>query len=131
MEGVGDGRVLTISNRRDAEQAVAFATWLSRPRLDAVHVTVDQIDQATAASLSARIRELFNDCGCAWGEVSLAVALIILVLGPTLVGWPAGLGWGGGIAVCAAAAVAGKLSGLAWSRRRVRQLLRQVAATSS
>jgi hypothetical protein len=48
-----------------------------------------------------------------------------------LVGWPAGLGWGGVVVIGAVAAVAGKLFGLAWSRRRVRQLLRRLAATST
>ena len=131
VEGVRDGTVLTIANRSDAERAAASATWLSRPRFEAVRIDVEHVDGFTAASLSAQIRKLFNDCGCAWGEVILAVALITVVLGPPLAGWPAGLGWGRSIAICVVAAVAGKLAGLAWSRRRVRQLLRRLAATSS
>ncbi len=131
MDGTRDGRVLTISSRSDAERAAASATWLSRPRYESVRVDLEPLDQRTAASLSAQIRKLFNDCGCAWGELALVAAMITVLLGPRLVGWPASHGWGSSIAICVIAAIAGKLAGLAWSRRRVRHLLRHLAATSS
>jgi hypothetical protein len=131
---VGDlqeNRVLTIADRTDAERAATTATWLSRPRVAAVEIAIHGVDAPRAAALGARIRRLYNDCGCAWGELALAAALVVVALGPALVGWPAGLGWGSGVLVCAGAAVAGKLAGLAWSRWRVRLLLRQLAATSA
>ena len=131
VERIRDGSVLTISSRIDLERAVSSATWLSRPRVAAVHVSVDGVDQASSAALGTRIGKLFNDCGCAWGEMALAVALVVLLLGPGLVAWPAGLNWAGVVAICAVAAVAGKLFGLALSRRRVRQLLRRLAVTST
>lgn len=131
MERIRDGSVLTISSRTDLERAVSSATWLSRPRVAAVHVALDGVDQARSAALGTRIGKLFNDCGCAWGEITLAAALVMLLLGPRLVGWPAGLNWGGVVVICAVTAISGKLFGLAWSRRRVRQLLRQLAATST
>jgi hypothetical protein len=131
VERTGDGNTLTISSRGDAERAAASVTWLARPHFEAVHIDLDGFDMASAAALGTRIRRLFNDCGCAWGEITLAAAVVVLLLGPPLVGWPSGLGWASGIAICAVAAVAGKLFGLAWSRRRVHHLLRQLAATST
>ena len=131
VERIRDGSALTISSRIDLERAVSSATWLSRPRVAAVHVSLHGVDQASSAALGTRIGKLFNDCGCAWGEITLAAALVVLLLGPALVGWPAGLGGGGVVVIGAVAAVAGKLFGLAWSRRRVRQLLRRLAATST
>ena len=62
-----------------------------------------------ADAFGARLRELFVD-----------MRLL----------WPA-LGATGAVVICAVTAVAGKLVGLAWSRRRVRQLLRQLAVTST
>ncbi len=41
--GLHESRVLTISNRADVERAVASATWLTRPRVGAVHVAIESV----------------------------------------------------------------------------------------
>jgi hypothetical protein len=58
VAGLQESRVLTISNRADAERALASATWLSRPRVGSVDVAIEGIDQAGARALGAGIRRL-------------------------------------------------------------------------
>jgi len=53
MGSLHESRVLTISNRADVEPAVASATWLSRPRVGAVHVAIEGVDRARAAAHGA------------------------------------------------------------------------------
>lgn len=122
---------LQLESHDDLFQAAALASWLDRPSVSEVVVTLPWLDTDERSSSAQAIRRLFNDCGCAVGSIS-AMATVAAVLLPQVLtrgwSWPAvGSAVGAGVA----AAVAGKLAGLAWSRWRLRARLRLLAQPRS
>ncbi|MCM0676766.1 hypothetical protein NCC78_19050 [Micromonospora phytophila] len=116
---------IRIADSADLDRTEALVSWLRRPHVDGVAVTVPGLDAARRERSARQLRRHFNDCGCAWSALALVAAVTAaLVLGPR----------GGAIAVaalgCLGAAVTGKLLGLAWSRRRLLTLLRALRTTS-
>ncbi|MGH3455822.1 MAG: hypothetical protein ACRDP2_15490 [Nocardioidaceae bacterium] len=111
---MGNGRpdiTVTLSSRADIERAIAAATWLNRPHAAEVRVAPPYVVDGD------RIRRLFNDCGCAWGEFAL-LAVVVATVFRTLV-WDVTINWWWLAATLAVAGVGGKLAGLAWSRHRL------------
>ncbi|MEV4197724.1 hypothetical protein [Micromonospora globbae] len=111
---------IEIAHPADLDRVEALVSWLKRPHLDRVTITMPGLDATESDRAARTIRHLFNDCGCAWGASALVVAVAGAVLARP-----------GGVAAlataalaCLAAAVAGKLLGLAWSRQRLLARLR-------
>ncbi|MEV6816443.1 hypothetical protein [Micromonospora sp. NPDC051296] len=117
---------IEIAGHADLDRAEALVSWLERPHLDRVTITLPGLDTTERERTAVTLRHLFNDCGCAWGLAALVVAGA-----GSLLAWPSG---GRGIAVavlgCLLAAAAGKLLGLAWSRRRLLALLHHLRSAS-
>ncbi len=110
---------IEIADHADLDRAEALVSWLERPHLDRVIITLPGIGTTERERAAANLRHLFNDCGCAWG-----LAALVLAGAGSLLVWPSGArGVTGAVLGCLLAAVAGKLLGLAWSRRRLLALL--------
>lgn len=112
----------------DLKRAERLASWLGRPSVNNVVVLLPWLD-ATERDRSARaIYRLFNDCGCAAATAaafgSVAVAVLVLRLSGREFSWQLA---GAMFVVGLAAAAAGKLAGLAWSRWRLRVRLRRMS----
>ncbi|GAA4729158.1 hypothetical protein GCM10023216_20760 [Isoptericola chiayiensis] len=122
-----DRSVLVLDGDIAVVAALERATWLGRERLDEVHVRLPGIGPQQALESARRIRRATNDCGCRWGELSLVLAVATLWAGPAVVG-AAGPGPAVSVPLALAAAVVGKLAGLAASRARLRIELRRVLA---
>ena len=110
---------IEIANHADLDRAEALVSWLQRPHLDRVTITLPGLTATERKNAAMALRRLFNDCGCAWGLAALTAA----VVGSVLI-WPgSGRPLAGAVLGCLGAAVAGKLLGLASSRRRLLALL--------
>jgi hypothetical protein len=117
---------IEIADRADLDRAETLVSLLRRPHLDRVTVTLPGLDATERERTAAIIRRLFNDCGCDWG----ALALVTAVVGVLMVGPSGGPAVAAAVLGCLAAAVAGKLLGLSWSRRRLLLRLRALRAVS-
>ncbi|MFC0504379.1 hypothetical protein [Micromonospora costi] len=117
---------IEIAHPADLDRVETLVSWLKRPHLDRVTVTMPGLDATERDRAARTIRHLFNDCGCAWAALTFVVAVTVAVLAR-----PSG---GTAIAVaaltCVAAAIAGKLLGLAWSRQRLLARLRALRSAS-
>jgi uncharacterized membrane protein YdjX (TVP38/TMEM64 family) len=76
-----------------------------------------------------RIEQAYNDCGCASGAVSLFGLIVASIAYGAAIGFeqPLWLVVAGTVAAAIAALFAGKLLGLAWSRRTLRRQVTQLA----
>lgn len=108
-----------MEDRDDLERAAALVSWLNRPPVEKVLVTLPWLDSKEQVRSANALRDLFNECGCLWGGLTFLVTLTgafsfqfiqgglsltrvaVLVL----------------IAVCSA--FTAKLLSLAWSRWRL------------
>lgn len=117
---------LTLETRDDLRRALALASWLDRPTVDAVEIRLPWLTAAERDRSAAEIRRLFNDRGCAAATVALVLTAVVLAVLGADADWS---WWGSGVAtlLCLAAATAGKLLALAASRRRLRSRLRGLA----
>ncbi|MEV6367723.1 hypothetical protein D7147_16075 [Micromonospora musae] len=117
---------IEIARVADLDRVETLVSWLKRPHLDRVTITMPGLDTTERERAARTIRHLFNDCGCAWAALAFVVAVPAAVLAR-----PSG---GAAYAVaalsCLAAAVAGKLLGLAWSRQRLLARLRALRSAS-
>ena len=117
---------IQLNNRDDVERARSLATWLSRPAVDQVVITIPWLPERQRARLEKRIKYLFNDCGCLWGgPVFLVVFSAVLVTKWSSGGfsWPT-LGVSFGIG--AMAALTAKFTALACSGVRLKSLLNRI-----
>ncbi|TYB93669.1 hypothetical protein FXF53_27730 [Micromonospora sp. WP24] len=117
---------IEIARVADLDRVETLVSWLKRPHLDRVTITMPGLDTTERERAARTIRHLFNDCGCAWAALAFVVAVPAAVLAR-----PSG---GAAYAVaalsCLAVAVAGKLLGLAWSRQRLLARLRALRSAS-
>lgn len=117
---------IEIATHADLDRAEALVSWLRRPHLDRVTITMPGLDNTDRDRAVGAIRHLFNDCGCTWAAVALVAAgSAVLLIGPS-----GGRAVAGAALCCLTAAVAGKLLGLAWSRRRLLARLRSLRSAS-
>ena len=116
---------MVLSCEEDVAAAHAATGWRDRGRVERVVVDLPGMSPKVRAQAEQRIHRLRNDCGCLWGELGLLVVLLGLTVGPAA-GWVDGVLPVSGCAL--AAAVGGKLLGLAWSRRRLRVELGRLCA---
>lgn len=117
---------LVLDGRSDLERTERLATWLSRPAVDDVCVTLPWLDEDERHRVARAIQTYFNDCGCLVGAPAFVLALAwCLHASP----WPDGSAWaaaGYTLLASVGAALAGKGAGLLWSRWRLRVLLRRM-----
>lgn len=117
---------LVLHGRSDLERTARLATWLSRPAVDDVSVTLPWLTEDERHRAARAIRRYFNDCGCLAGAPAFVIALAwCLAANP----WPAGPAWsaaGYTLLASVGAALAGKGAGLFWSRWRLRVLIRRI-----
>jgi hypothetical protein len=121
MADISDARVLVLGNASDLDAAHADATWLGRARVDHVLLELPGLTERTRTQSALRVRRHINDCGCLWGEIALLAGIVTVWLTPVAVTAPV-------VLLVVLSAVAGKLLGLAWSRRQLRLDLRRLAA---
>ncbi|PZG16421.1 hypothetical protein C1I95_17700 [Micromonospora craterilacus] len=117
---------IEIADHVDLDRAEALVSWLERPHLDRVTITLPGLDTTERERAAVTVLRLFNDCGCAWG----LAALVLAGTGALLVRPDGGQGIAGVVLAGLLAAAAGKLLGLAWSRRRLLALLHNLRSAS-
>ncbi|MFD0785019.1 hypothetical protein ACFQZ8_14020 [Micromonospora azadirachtae] len=117
---------IEIARAADLDRVETLVSWLKRPHLDRVTVTMPGLDTTERERAARTIRHLFNDCGCAFG----ALALVVTVAASVLARPSGGTAYAMTALTCLAAAVAGKLLGLAWSRQRLLARLRALRSAS-
>ena len=115
--------VLVLADADDLRRAYAGATWLRRERVDHVLVALRSVPEPTRAEAARRVRRHLNACGCRAGEAALVLALAVALLIPWHPVGPAPTA-----VLVVLAGLAGRLLGLAWSRRQLRNDLRGLAA---
>ncbi|HKA85995.1 MAG TPA: hypothetical protein VKD21_19170 [Acidimicrobiales bacterium] len=116
-----NARSMVLADVGDIDAAYAKATWLGRSRVDSVTVALPGLDEGARADAATRVRRHVNDCGCLWGEIAILLGVATIWLTPMALTVPT-------VLVVGLAGIAGKLLGLAWSRRRLRLELRRLAA---
>ena len=129
---MGDGPgtdVLVIADGGDLRRAHDTASWLGRPRVERVVVTLPGLTEAERQRAGQRLRALHNDCGCRTGELSLVLTAAAVWLAPLAAPVPRP-GWPVVLLLLVLAAVGGKLLGLARSRHLLREELRRLRATT-
>ncbi|MEU8297150.1 hypothetical protein AB0C04_07685 [Micromonospora sp. NPDC048909] len=117
---------IEIADQADLDRAETLVSWLQRPHLDRVTVTMPGLDDTERDRAARAIRHLFNDCGCTWA----AVAFVAAGAAAVLIGPSGGRAVAVAAAGCLTTAVADKLLGLAWSRRRLLARLRSLHSAS-
>jgi hypothetical protein len=121
---------LIIAGNGDVEHAGRLATWLNRPAVDQVVVSVPWLEVAERHRLARTLEMHFNDGGYAFGVPAFVAALAWCFYtgswSSDAASLPAAAAYT--VAVSVASAMGGKLAGLAWSRWRLRTLLRHIAA---
>ena len=58
--------IIKLENQRDLEQASQLVSWLNRPVVDKVVVSLPWLDEGQRARIEKTMKFLFNDCGCLW-----------------------------------------------------------------
>jgi len=116
-----NARVMVLADAGDIDAAYTEATWLGRSRVDIVMVSLPGLTESARAEAALRVRRHLNDCGCLWGEIAILIGIATIWLTPVALTVPT-------VLVVGLAGVAGKLFGLAWSRRRLRLELRRLSA---
>jgi hypothetical protein len=111
---------------RDARDLVALTR--GRQRYDTVELVSDRLSADERERWEKRLAVEHNECGCHAGGLALLVALVVVaVIG---IASPGDLTWSralAGVGTCTAAAVVGKLAGIAVAQVRLRRDIRSVA----
>lgn len=123
---VSHERVLSLRSVEEVDEARAFVRWIGRPQFSAVHLDAPSLDEKTRQRSAKRVRKLFNDCGCGWGQVAFAAAFPVAVWRLLAEIDAALLAVAGGLVFATAASIGGKGIGLAWSRWRLLTKLREL-----
>ena len=105
--------------------AMGAGVWRSPVR---VRVNLSGLSQQEQAHWQERIEHLHNDCGCSAGAVSLFGLILAAIVYGAVIGfeqplWQVALGT---LIAAIAALLAGKLFGLAWSRRTLQRQVTQI-----
>ena len=110
--------------RTDAD--LAKLTW-SWHRYDGIHLVTDELDAVEKARWERRLFTSYTACGCHAGGAAVLLALVALVVEAFVT--HADLTWPGvvlRVGICLAAALAGKLIGIAGARLRLQYEIRRV-----
>jgi hypothetical protein len=124
---MGRRTVLELEDRDDLDRAVVLVSWLNRPSMEKVRVTLPWLDPSEQARSAAAIHRLFNDCGCLWGGPTF---FLVLVGSLTTRFVAAEMSWaamGVSFLVAMLAAFAAKILGLAVTRWRLLVWLRRLS----
>jgi hypothetical protein len=122
--GVPSGRVLRA--RTGSDLAALTHSWGRYERID---LLTDELDSAERERWEARLLAAYGECGCHAGGAAVLLTLAALATVATTrpVAWT--WAWAGlGIGAVLAAALAGKLVGVAVARIRLRDDIRRVRA---
>jgi len=68
---------LVLNNQADIESALGLTTWLSRPMLNQVELSLPQISKSEQNRFAKSIKNAFNDCGCFWGAPAFILSFAI------------------------------------------------------
>ena len=118
----GSSRVLRVRSGKDL--AALTRTW---NRFDRIDLATDLLEADVRERWEGRLLDAYADCGCHVGGLAVLVTLVGLVVAGLAL--PGGRTWteaGLGFAAVVAAAVLGKLAGLAIARIRLRSDIRRV-----
>jgi hypothetical protein len=112
---------IILNSRSDLEKAQQFISWLSRPTVDQVVVSIHWLDRAEQKRAEKLLKALLNDCGCQWGAPTFLISFalcILTVLREIDITWCT---VGGAFLISACFAFIAKLLSLAWSYWRLRK----------
>src|SRR5215213_2449124 len=65
---------LVISSNSDIEQARRLASWVNRPAVDHILITLPGMDTEERGRIARELKNHFNECGCTWGTVAFGLA---------------------------------------------------------
>ncbi len=68
--------ILKLKNQADLKEAATYISWLNRPHIESVLVSLPWLGKAEQSRLAKTLRFLFNDCGCLWGSPAFMIAFI-------------------------------------------------------
>jgi hypothetical protein len=117
------GRVLHVRSERDLSRL--SRTW---NRYDRIRLVTDQLDADERGRWEERLLSAYANCGCDAGGVAVLLALVGLVV--VAIAVPGARTWtavGLGVATTVAAALIGKVVGVAIARLRLRRDIRRVS----
>jgi hypothetical protein len=118
----GSSRVLRVRSRSDLARLPH--TW---NRFDRIELMTPQLAEAERERWERRLLDAYADCGCHAGGLAVLLTLVgLVVAGLALPGGRTWTGAGLGVAAVVAAAVVGKLAGLAIARIRLRSHIRNL-----
>lgn len=117
---------ITISELADLPKVQQLNSWLNRPSIRKVTIELPHLEEQEQAKAAKKIKHLFNDCGCLYGEIVmfsfLGWKIIPLALAGTFA-WnmllyllPIAIGLG----------ILAKLIGLYWSYQQLHSYLQHL-----
>jgi hypothetical protein len=112
---------IILDSRADLEEAVQLISWLNRPTIDQVVVSIPWLDRNDQKRSEKFLKRLFNDCGCQWGAPTF---LITIILSSLTVLREIGITWytmGLSFLISVCIAFVAKLLSLAWSCWRLKK----------
>jgi hypothetical protein len=122
---------LVISSRDDLEQTRRLASWVNRPAVDHVLITLPWLDVDERQRIAKELEAQFNACGCTWGTVAFVLALVWCLRTAALGSASVSSGAGYVVLGSVTAAIAGKALGLKWSQWRLKVAIRRMSRPSA
>jgi hypothetical protein len=117
---------LVLETKSDLHQAERLVSWMNRPPVDQVLIRIPWLDGADQQRTAKTIKFYFNDCGCLWGALVFVLVLTgCLWMEP----WGEAPWWiapAYALLASVPAAIAAKLSALAWSWWRLKVLIGRI-----
>lgn len=118
--------ILELEDLEDLDRASVLASWLNRPSVEAVRVTLPWLGGDERLRAAEELHRQFNDCGCFWGGPAFLLVLGGSIAMRTSEGESPWSATGMALVAAVPAAVAAKLLGLAVSRWRLMACLRDL-----
>ena len=112
--------IIKLKNQFDVEQAAQLVSWLNRPSVDNVQVSLPWLDENEQGQSARALKYLFNDCGCLWGGPAFLitfVSYVVIQLHTSAFSWAM---LGSAFLIAVGVALVAKFLGLGWSRWRLR-----------
>lgn len=117
---------ITISDPADLPKVQQLNSWLHRPSIRKVEIELSHLSEEEQAKAAQKIKHLFNDCGCLYGEIVLFAFLSWKIIPLVVAGT---FQWSMLLHLLPIAVVLGilaKLIGLYWSYQKLHTYLQKM-----